>query len=283
MDFVEGERLGEPVGLLAAVEPLLVVPVVASEIDHLGGGTRGHLGREPVGVRLLEDMAVMADLELVDRPLAGPGDKQLPEPAGNVFAHRVASRIPGVEVADYAHPGGVGRPDGEVDPLDAIDYADLCTELLVGAIVPALVEQVQVVVGQEVREGIGIMHRGLLSALFGDAYLVALVAVLLVQRANGLEQARRMDSPHGASGGVVGGVNHPGLLGIRQKRPHGHHAAACVGYLVGAQRFKRILIGAVQQPGYLVQRDHRTHACLLAPPGCSGRMGAAIKLQVDCV
>ena len=53
---------------------------------------------------------------------------------------------------------GVGGPDGEVHAGDAVDGPQVGAELLVALPVRAFAEQVQVVVGQQRREGVGIVH-----------------------------------------------------------------------------------------------------------------------------
>ena len=81
------------------------------------------LGGEAVGVGLLDEVAVVAalDLELVDlaRPRSGMKISQMP--VGAAVPHRVAAAVPVVEVADHADPLGVRGPDGEVDAPDAVD------------------------------------------------------------------------------------------------------------------------------------------------------------------
>ena len=150
----------------------------------------------------------MADLELVERALAQPGHEQFPEAAGDVLPHGVAAAVPVVEVADHADAGGVGRPDGEVHALDAVDGAELRPQPVVALPVPAFVQQVQIVVGQQVRKGVGIVHGHFLSPFVGHAEHVARLPVPLGDRTNGLEQAGRMDPPHG-----------PGRVGVAPDRP----------------------------------------------------------------
>ena len=138
MDLVERQRLLEPVGLRPPGHPLVVVPAVAVQVGHLRGRPRRHLGGKAERVGLLEHVVVVADLILVERPLAQPRHEQLPEAAGDVLPHRVAAAVPGVEVADHADAGGVGRPDGEVDPVHAVDRPQLRPQPLVALPVPAL-------------------------------------------------------------------------------------------------------------------------------------------------
>ena len=64
--------------------------------------------------------------------------------------------VPAVEVADHAHALRVGRPHGEVHAGDAADRHHVRAELLPRAKVRALAEQVQVEVGEDLTELIGI-------------------------------------------------------------------------------------------------------------------------------
>ena len=80
--------------------------------------------------------------------------------------------IPIVEIADDADALCVGRPDGEVDAFHAADVAQMGAELGVALPVRAFAEQVQIVLGEQRREGVGIVHCGLLAALVDYADLV---------------------------------------------------------------------------------------------------------------
>ena len=82
MDFVKRERLLQPVGLPAAGHPGRIVPTDAIDVDHLRGGPRRHLGAEGEGIALLERRLIGADLVLVERPFAQPGDEQSQNPLG---------------------------------------------------------------------------------------------------------------------------------------------------------------------------------------------------------
>ena len=134
------------------------------------GGTSA---AKPKGSALLETSVAVADLVLVERAFAQPGDEQFPEAAGDVLAHGMAAAVPGVEVADHADAGGVGGPDGEVHPVHAVDRAQFGAEPVVALPVPAFVQQMQVVVGQQVRKGVGVVHGDLPSPFVGHAEQVA--------------------------------------------------------------------------------------------------------------
>ena len=163
----------------------------------------------------------MADLVLVERAFAQPGDEQFPEAAGDVLAHRMAAAVPAVEVADDADAGGVGGPDGEIHAVDAVDRAKLRPQAVVALPVPAFVQQVQIVVGQQVRKGVRIVHgqssfplrrrRGARSAisplLSGNGQMASNKPAGWIRRI-------------GRAGVGVDRIDHPGLGRLRQKRPH---------------------------------------------------------------
>ena len=81
MDLVDGDRLVERLALLAARHPLLVVPGELGDVPDDRRGLGPQLGGEAVGVGLLDEVAVVAalDLELVDLALAEVGDEDLPD------------------------------------------------------------------------------------------------------------------------------------------------------------------------------------------------------------
>ena len=77
-------------------------------------------------------------------------------PVGAAVPHRVAAAVPVVEVADHAHPLGVGRPDGEVDAPEPLVRAEVCPQSLVVAEVRPLAQQVEVEVGEHRPEAVGV-------------------------------------------------------------------------------------------------------------------------------
>ena len=107
----------------------------------------------------------MLDAEFVDRPFLQAGNEQFPDAAGNVFAHRMAAAVPGVEIADQADAAGVRRPDGEIHPRDAVDRPQLGAQPAVAIPMPPFAQQMQIVAGQQRREGVGIVPGRLLAAL----------------------------------------------------------------------------------------------------------------------
>jgi hypothetical protein len=53
---------------------------------------------------------------------------------------------------------------GEIHAVDAVDRAGLCAQFLVRSPMPAFVEQVQIVVGQQVRKRVRIVQHDFLAS-----------------------------------------------------------------------------------------------------------------------
>src|SRR5262245_56899998 len=64
--------------------------------------------------------------------------------------------VPLIEVADHADALRVGRPHGEVHAGDVDNRPDVRAELLTGAVVRALAEQMQIEIREHLPELIGI-------------------------------------------------------------------------------------------------------------------------------
>ena len=103
-------------------------------------------------------------MELVVFPGPDVWNERLPNAAGVAQAHDVAASVPVVERSDDADPGGVGRPHGKTDPLDAVHGEGVRAEFVIGAIVPSLGEKANVQIAEEGREPVGIfdVHRAVL-------------------------------------------------------------------------------------------------------------------------
>ena len=96
--------------------------------------------------------------ELVERAGAEAGDEQFPDAAGNVLAHRVAAAVPALKSPTTLTLSAFGAQTAKFTPRHAVDRPQLRAELLVALPVRAFAQQVQVVVGQQRREGVGIVH-----------------------------------------------------------------------------------------------------------------------------
>ena len=96
------------------------------------------------------------DLVLVDLTLAEIGNEDLPDPRGAAIAHGMPPAVPVIEIADDADSLRIGGPDGEVNSAKALMGSEMGTEPLVIAVVRPFAEQVQVKIGEDRPEEIGI-------------------------------------------------------------------------------------------------------------------------------
>ena len=166
----------------------------------------------------------------------------------------MAAAVPGVEIADDADAGGVGCPDGEIDSFHAVDRAQLGPQPLVEAPVPPFVQQVQIVVGQQGRKCVGVVHHNPSAPFVGGLNHVPRLAVGRPEGTDRLEQPGGMDPPHGAGWVDVTGVNHPSLRQVRQEGADRQGPPAILHYFMGPQQFKGIFMPALDQFSHLLQR-----------------------------
>ena len=99
-----------------------------------------------------------AQLELVDRPLAEPGDEDLPDADPAAPPHRVAPAVPAVEVADHRDARRVRRPDREMHARHAGMLDRMRAQPLPQAPMRALADQIVVHLAQDRREAVGVVH-----------------------------------------------------------------------------------------------------------------------------
>ena len=208
----------------------------------------------------------MANLILVERSFAQARHEQFPETAGDVLPHGMAAAVPVVEIADHADARGVGGPDGEVHAVDAVDLPQLRPQPVVALPVPAFVQQVEVVVGQQVRKGVGIVHgRGLLAAFLGHPKHVPRRAVADVGNGQiASNKPGRMDPPHGQRPVAVRRIDDPRLARRGQKRPHRQRPPPRLVDLVRTEQLKWVLMPSFNQLTDRFQRHRRSHTNLLA-------------------
>ncbi len=260
------ERQGplEPIGLAAPRNPGRIVPAVTIQVDHFGGRPRGHFGGEAHRIGLLENRVLMPDLVLVKRAFAQAGHEQLPEAAGDVLSHGVPAVVPVVEVAHHAHPAGIGGPQGEIHPFHPVDHPQVRAQAVVALPVPAFVEQIQIVLGQQVRECVRVVHSGLLSPLIRHPQQIAARGTLGRTRTYRLVQARRVNPAHGPGRIPVRGVNHPSLRRLGQISPNRQDPAAGILHFVRSQHLEWILVLSFNQLVDTLQGNRGSHTHLLA-------------------
>ena len=151
--FVDRDRCRERAACAACRHPLVVVPGVR-EVRDLGRGVGRQLRakRERVGLVDAESLvSCRLDPVLVQLPGPDAGQKPFPDAGAPAARQRVRVLAPLGERTHDADALGVRRPDGEVRPGLAVHLARMRAELLVQAVVRALVEEMQVVVSEERR------------------------------------------------------------------------------------------------------------------------------------
>ena len=87
------------------------------------------------------------DLKFV--PLSGQSirDEYFPE-AVAAHAHGMPAAVPEIEIPNDTHPLGIGCKNDEGDALDTFQHHRMSAELVVGFVVRALSEQIEIVLGQ---------------------------------------------------------------------------------------------------------------------------------------
>jgi hypothetical protein len=136
------------------------VPSKATEAVRVRREVRGH----PVEDHAQQIAIVRANFVFVVRAGAHSGQKDFPDPAFPAQAHRVATAVPGIEIADDADPLRVRCPDRENRSGHAIDLAQVRTEAFEGPQVRAFGEQPDVHFTEYGRETIRVI--GFLNTVF---------------------------------------------------------------------------------------------------------------------
>ena len=196
MHLVDRHRPLAPGVVRRAVEhPVLVAPLVLAVGPDDRRRVRRHL---EVAGRTDRPCAAGA------RPACGPrtcssrrrcrsGTKISQTPDGTSRRIDVRAAVPAVEVADDADALRVGRPDREVHAGDAVDRQAMRAELLPRAVVRPFAEQMQIEVGEDLAELVGI------DDVAGDGAFAHAEAVGEVLGA-AVERDRRLEQPVGAAG-----------------------------------------------------------------------------------
>ena len=140
----------EFVVLVARTHPLVVAPFVLGVPDDRRGARR-NLVVEGERVSLVDPVHVIArtDVVLVHRAAAEIGDEGFPDARVLMRLHGMQLGIPVVEVADHGDALGIGSPHGELRTALAVALGSVRAEFLEEPRVLALVEQMQIVRGQQ--------------------------------------------------------------------------------------------------------------------------------------
>jgi len=139
---------------LAVLKPGGVVPLMRFEIADDGAGVGAQLGAEGVRVGFEgQKISVGAeDFIFVDGTLADFGKKKFPDAGRPARTHRVDAAVPVIHIANDADATRGRRPDGEARSGNAGDRVEVRAKFLVGVVVAALADEVEVEVRQEKRK-----------------------------------------------------------------------------------------------------------------------------------
>ncbi|MFK4686340.1 hypothetical protein ABIF39_008097 [Bradyrhizobium diazoefficiens] len=137
-------------------------------VEHDGGRLRTHLARERHRIGFQRQlMAVRPDhVELVVIAPLGVRDEQFPIAAA-AHPHRMAPRIPEIEIADDRHAPRIRRQHHEADAVDAVERHRVRAELVIEALMGAFAEQIEVEIGQDRRKAVGVLELDDAVAEFG--------------------------------------------------------------------------------------------------------------------
>ena len=233
MHLVDRHRpVQPPAGRRARRHPGGVAPGVAVVGPDERCRPRRRLGRTRERVGLLQQVAFRrAHLVLVAGAVAEAGHEQLPDPRRHQAAHRVHAPVPLVEIAHHADALGIRRPHGEVHAGHVADGQPARAQLLPGAVVRALGEEMQVEIGQHRPELVGIDQVADRGSLV-DAQPVGQFVRRGGPRQRGLEHAA-VQSPRHGDGPAVG--HQLNRRGVRLDGAHDHRRDAAVYRGVPAQ------------------------------------------------
>ena len=157
--FVDRDRRVGRLSLRPRPHPRFVVPGVRRRIHDDRRGCRRQFGRprQRIGFQRQTHAIPPDDGELVACAGGQPRDEQFPHAGRKPQPHRVAPRVPDVEVAHHRHRARIRRPHREPHAVHPVDRGDARSQVRGELEMPALVEQVQIELAEQRSEGVGIL------------------------------------------------------------------------------------------------------------------------------
>ncbi len=252
MNLVNRDRLVERLPLGPCGHPVLIAPGELSDVPDNRCRPGPHFRGETVRIRFLNEIALMAalDLEFVDFALHQVGDEKFPDSGRPAIAHRMPPAIPVVEIANHADALGVRRPDREIDTSNSAVGHDVGTEPLVVAEMRTFAQEVKVEVGQRRPEAVGVDEFPAMPFVVLDAKPVR--ESLGAFAKNGDEEAILMDPFHRNSFArlAIRQIDQPGRVRLREEHSDDPRLQLAVvrPHFVGAQDRKWVpMIGVHNQ------------------------------------
>ena len=174
------------------------------------------------------------DLELVLLARAKAGHEQLPDTRRQQVPHHVDAAIPSVEVAHDRNALSVGRPDGEMDAANAAKIRGVRAQAILDLQQLPFSEQVQVVVGGDAAEPIGVVELDRVAPLEVDQQPVV-EAVLEGGDAGDVHLEQTVGVPPGHGDRERLGVPQPQVDGAHARPEHPNPQSARRTVQVGAE------------------------------------------------
>ena len=266
VDLVHGHGSLEDASSRAALQPGRVPPLVAFDGADDRSRPRRELEPEAERVGLGEHLprAPGADLVLVDLLLDDAGEEDLPDPGLSPVAHRVHAAVPMVEIADDGDALRVGRPHRERRAPDPADVDDMAPQLLVLRQVAPFGEEMDVEVGEDRSERVGVVLRPPVAVGAGD--LEPVREDLRVEREVRLEHPVGVDAGHGGAPRRAGVAHHLDLAGPGLDHPDGDETTASLPPRRGGRGRRRGPSGGRRRGG----RGPASGGWSSSPLDCSG-------------
>ena len=148
----------------ALLHPLLIAPLIISQIRHHRGIVRAQLAG--VGVRIgfqVGQAALRLDLILINLSGLNSRDKELENSGSILTVHLMAASVPVVEISDHADAHGVRRPHGKVRSIRAVHSHRVRSQLLIDIVADACVKLLLFLLCDLARIGVGILPHALHS------------------------------------------------------------------------------------------------------------------------
>ena len=147
LQLVNGHRAVDDIPLFLVTDPGGIPPGVALNIIDLAAVGRAGLGMEGIRVSLIDQLICRGgDAVFIDIKLFDAGNEALPDTVRHLF-HGVLAGRPAVEVTHNGNSLGVRCPDTEHRAGLAVFLAQMRTEVAIGLLIVALLEQINGQIG----------------------------------------------------------------------------------------------------------------------------------------
>ena len=162
MHFVDRNWVLQMIAMRARFHPLLISPLVGSEITHHGGGLGRNLGGKSVwiGFLLAKTVRMGPHGVLVVNSGANARQEDFPNSAG-AQPHGMAALVPVVEISHHGDHLGVGRPHGETHARNPVALHQVRAHGAIALILGSFAVDVQIEVGDKPGKTIRIVDLGL--------------------------------------------------------------------------------------------------------------------------